>query len=242
MKTLSLLLLVIFLLLSLAGCLPAETPAETQPSTFPSSDPTQPTETTVPSTLPEIPDYFDLMSFVYNGKQPFDAVTVDISSCQLDHLYYYHAKSGKVVPVCDDPVECYSYNTSSFFFVKRDQPNMLYSAPFADLTEQSVIYNSDFGPINRIFTQHIGEYPKTVMLTEGNKRGVMLVLATGETEVFIQQHYIDDSFIADLQEIDGKLTYNRVWFRGKPNQEDRFSDYYYWVDSNTVTEDPTAIG
>lgn len=241
MRKLSLFLLAIFLLQSLTGCLPAGNTDETQLSIIPTINPSQPSETTVPTTLPQEtqPYHSELMVFLYEGKQPFKSVTVDVSQCQLAHLYYYYEKSGEVVPICDEPVACYGDNPSGFYFVKKAEPNKIYSALLTNLAEQFVIYTSDFGPICKIYADDIGAYANILILTVENKRGVLLDLASGETEVFIQQYYIEDTIIEDLVETDGKFTYNRIWFRGKLNKEDALKDYLYFIDSDSIIENPT---
>ena len=218
--------------------LPGNPTDPTSAITAPSTDPTQPSETTVPTTLPQEtqPYYSELMVFLYEGKQPFQSVTVDVSQCQLDHLYYYYEKSGEVVPICDEPVACYGDNPSGFYFVKKAEPNKIYSAPLTNLAEQFVLNTSDFGPVCEIYAGDIGADANVLMLTVDNKRGVLLDLASGETEVFIQQYYIEDTIIGDLLKTDGKWTYNKIWFRGKLHEEDTLKDYFYWIDSDSITE------
>lgn len=183
------------------------------------------------------PPFSEIYVFTYQEKQPLDSVRLDLSQCQRDHLYYCHEESKKVVPICDEPVVCFGYNKSGLYFVKKAEPNKLYRAQNNNLTDQHVAYTSDFGPITNIFTDNNGHPANPVMLTEGNKRGVLFDPNTGGTEVFIQQYYIEDAIIADLARTDWKWTYNKIWFRGKLNEEDTLKDYFYWIDSDSITED-----
>lgn len=186
--------------------------------------------------LPSHPPFEELLTFLYEGKNPFYWVTPDVSGCDSEHLYYYHEKSGKVAPICDEPVLCYNYDNSALYFVKAAEPNKLYRAPLTNLKDQRVIYESDFGAINDIYAEKIGAYINTLMLTEGNKRGVLLDLVTGESEIFIEQYYFELATIEDMQMVDGKRTYNRIWFRGKLNEEDTLKDYLYYIDTGKVIE------
>ncbi len=124
-------------------------------------------------------------------------------------------------------------------FVKEDEPTKLYCAPKNDLSQQRVIYESDFDAINDFVIEELGVYAdKILTLTEGNKRVVMLDLTTGEATAVFECYYIEYAELVGLQEVDGKPYFTRVLFDGKPTENDRNSTYFFWTDSKTITEMP----
>lgn len=250
MKKITALLLVFLMMLIMSACQPAGIPDETAPSTENTAPTSQPTETTLPETMPSEtaptePEFTinDLWIFQYKegyGDQlPF--TFPDTSNCVAGHLYYFfhtNTINSEVQVICDEPVICFNEDNNNLYFVKEAEPTKLYSAPLTDMTQQTVFYESDFGTINDIYAETIGAYENTLVLTEGNKRGVLLDLITGETEVFIEQYYIEVTCIEDMQEVDGKRTYNKIWFRGKPEEDSTQGEYLYYADTGKVIISP----
>lgn len=243
-------LLALLLVLALVACQPAGTLNNTVPSTeatAPSQSaentvPSQSTATTIPATEPGV-DVDDLWIFRYKegyGEQPQLPIP-DMSNCVVGHLYYFIRSNGEhseIQTICDEPVICFGDDNDRLYFVKEAEPTKLYCAPLTDMTQQTVFYESDFGGINDIYAQTIGAYENTLILTEGNKRGVLLDLVTGETEVFIEQYYIEEAIIEDMQEVDGKRTYNKIWFKGKPEKDSEQGAYVYYIDTGKVIVSP----
>ncbi len=232
-------LLPLVLLLSLAACKPALQPGGSMPETQLTQS--GPTETTVNPTVFNAvqPPYSELQIFIYEGKNPSPTGNPDVSGCKEGHLYYYHQKENAVSAICDEPVICFADDNIHLYFIKESAPTKLFCAPQTELSQQEVVYESNFGTINTIWTQELGAYAnKMLVLTVGNKRGVLLDLVTGEATVVIEQYYIQDTSIEGLKEVDGKPSYNKIWFRGKLSENDRLADYFLWPNGSiTKMED-----
>ena len=255
-------LLIIFplvFILALAACRLAtpgnSTPPVTQPTTQPPTQPTtqpatQPTTEPTQQTMPTetLPDTADLLCFIYKKPTP-EQVAADkllgikrpnMSQCVEGRLYgYYYDWSedeiiGKVFAICDESVTCISDINDTLYYVKESEPTALYSVPFSDLAQHTVIYESDFGAINFISTNW--PYLDVLTLTEGNKRGVLLDLSTGEIDVLIEQYYLHSVSVEDMQVVDETRSYNRIWFKGKLSEEDSQKDYLYYIDTGKIIE------
>jgi hypothetical protein len=214
------------------------------------SIPDTPTQTTEPSTQPSqtappetesieweitILRYNEIYTNQYFVQR--EMVPPDLSNCEIDHLYYFYYTDdmvGGVQVICDEPVLAYQTDSHNLYFAKESEPTKLYCAPLTELTQHTVVYESDFGPINWIHTNWPLE--DVLTLTEGNKRGVLLDLTTGEAEVFIEQYYIFDTTIEDMMIVDGMRTYNRIWFIGKLDENNQQKDYLYYIDTGKIIE------
>ena len=144
------------------------------------------------------------------------------------------------VPPTEPDVTQPSVTEKVICFVKEDEPTKLYCAPINDLSQQKVIYESEFGEINYVYVEELGAYAnKVVTLTEGNKRIVLLDIATAEVlVVFDEAYYIKHGFFEGITEVDGKPYCDLILFDGKPTEDDRNSTYFYWVESGTFSEMP----
>lgn len=233
-----LILLPLVLLLALSACTPSpgsgESNPDTQATTTPVTQPsTQPAETTDPALVQ--PPFSELEVFIHGQyDQSFDMY---LTACKKGHLYYYHHETKTVSAICDEPVICYTNDNINFYFVKEAEPTKLYCAPQTDLNQQKVIYESDFGTINDVYPETLGTYAdRVVTLTEGNKRGILLDLTTGEVTVVLEQYYIEKITIEGLKEENGKPAYSKIWFHGKLNEGENLQDYFFWAESGTITK------
>jgi len=243
-------LLALLLLLTLTACRSAtlpdestpETPAISQPTSAPTSEPTQP-EATEPTTTPtepvdNKPSFSDMQIFIYREGSNLPFVPGSLpEECEEGHLYYYYPKESRLGIICDEPVVDFASDQVNFFFVKEAEPTKLYWAPQSDLTLLEVIYETDFGEINDVYTQRGGAYAnKVVTLTEGNKRLAAVDIATAEVLVmFDEVYYIERGSFEGFTEVDGKPSYSLIWFWGQPTEADRYYTWFYWPESGTFT-------
>lgn len=207
----------------------------TEPTVHPTTEPTvQPTEENNSK-----PPFSELITFIYRKDFDYSFELPDfyLSECKEGYLYYFYPGVYKLSAICDEPVVDYTYDNNHMYFVKESEPERLYSVPSTDLSQQTVIYESDFGEINDVYPQGGGVYKdKVVTLTEGNKRMVLLDLTSGEITLTFEACYIENGSFEGLKEVDGKPYCDRIVFNGKPTEADRISTYYYWIESKTFTE------
>lgn len=214
-------------------------PHPTDPTVTTPTDPTDPTEPSTAPTDPVVnkPPFSGMQIFIYREGRDLSYVPgFLLEECKEGHLYYYYPRWSRLGVICDEPVVDFASDEVNFFFVKEAEPTKLYCAPQSDLTLQEVIYETDFGEINDVYTQRGGAYAnKVVTLTEGNKRLVAVDIATAEVLLEFKPYYIKHGSFEGLTEVDGKPSYGRIWFWGQPTEADRYYTWFYWPESGTFT-------
>ncbi len=164
------------------------------------------------------------------------------SATQKDgSLYFKDDAAGELQLVFDGPVVDYGNTYESVVFVKEAEPTKIYAAPITDLTQHKVVYESTAGQINEIYTDTHAYWKDVLQFIEDNKRFVWLDLTKGETEIIMEQYYIEYADPAAIRDgftipIDSWRVYNRFYFRGRLNENEPIKEYLYYVDTGEIRE------
>ena len=156
-------------------------------------------------------------------------------------LYYLDDIKEETHLVFDGPVIAWGNSYESVFFVKEAEPTKIYAAPIADLTQHRVIYESPVGAINFIYTDTYRHWKDVLQFVEGNKRFVWMDLTKGETEVLMEQYYIEKAVLSAPREgfllspAESWRDFRAIWFVGKLNEDEALEEYTYFIDTGKVS-------
>lgn len=168
-------------------------------------------------------------AFVYDPENNSGA---EFTQCVPGYLYYQDEINNKVYFISDEQIASHTTAFGKVFFVKAAEPAKLYVAKLSDLTEHTVVYESDFGAIAKIGQQnHLKN--EALRLIEGDKRFVMLDLTTGAAEIVVELHYIYDADFRFFSKEDTKAPFeswrdaSMLLIIGKENEGDQLEEYIY---------------
>lgn len=150
----------------------------------------------------------------------------DTSGLEIGCLYYLDFETNKFHFVTSDPAIDFASNETHVFFVLQSEPTKIYSAPLEDLSQHTVLYESDFGAINFFFPS-VESFRNVFQIVEGNKRMVILDIQTMETTVVMEQYYIEKASIELHPRAESWRDYDNIYFVGKLNADDNLTEYLY---------------
>lgn len=242
-------LLVALVALMLAACQPSQLGATQTPTTTTPSQTTKQTEnavlpTTVTPTETEqdsfVPGSYGI-PFVYDGSNPVIGITPDLSECVLGYFYYVDMITTEVFFVCDASVSVFNGSDTHIFYVKEEEPNKIYATPLADLAQHTLVYESSVGKINKLAPGARQYYNTALEILVENRRFVWLDLTTGNSEVYMEQYYIETACVETgygrSEKIDGEwclIDSNQIWFVGKLTEDDEIGQYWYFRDTGEI--------
>lgn len=154
-------------------------------------------------------------------------------------LYFKDDATSELQLVFDGPVVDYGNTYESVVFVKEAEPTKIYAAPIADLTQHRVIYESPVGVINNIYTDTYIFWNDVLQFVEGNKRFVWMDLTKGETQVLMEQYYIELAFLNMCRDgfcapTESWQDYRTIHFEGKLSEGEPLKEYTYFIDTGKV--------
>lgn len=160
---------------------------------------------------------------------------------QDGRLYYIDGITDQWHLVFDGPVIDHTNSYNVVFFVKEAELTKIYAAPISDLTQHRVVYESTVGAINDMWSSKSLFWKDELQFVEGNKRFVWLDLAKGETEVLMEQYYLEQANLEGfrcgfIQPIDSWQECLRIYFYGKLNEGEPLKQYVYYIESGKIEE------
>lgn len=177
--------------------------------------------------------------FVFKGESPYMGLNPDISNCEIDYFYCYNEKTGEVTLVCPEPVlnDSMVKTEEALLFVKESDPTKIFSAPWSDLSQHTVVYQSDGAPIHNFYVSYLFPDIPNAVWVEGNKKLIGYNNTTGKLEVLLEQYYIESAY-RNYSLRDGKVTTIYLWFRGKTSEDGPLTEYLYYPDTGELKLDP----
>lgn len=160
---------------------------------------------------------------------------------QDGRLYYIDGITEQWHLVFDGPVIDRANSYNMVFFVKEAEPTKIYAAPISDLTQHRVVYESQIGAINYLFNETHQIWADVLQFVEGNKRFVWLDLTTSETEVLMEQYYLEKAYLEGfrygfISPADSWQEYLRIYFYGKLNEGEPIKQYLYYIETGKIEE------
>ena len=214
---------------------PTEGSEATEPTETPTEQPTQPpTEPTEAPTEPIDPGpHASGDTFVYEGPDTWlSRPNADLSECEEKSLYYVDWLTAEVFLVTSESVTAHCNSDYMVYYVKASEPMRIYGSPKFDLTQNWVVYETDFGEINYVSPGYHQYRNSTLEIVEGNKRFVLHDLATGLSSVKLEMYYIAEAHMGgDPESFDGDVyfvTLDIIWFSGKLDEEEKSGGNYVY--------------
>lgn len=202
----------------------------TEPTTAPTTEPTTP-----PTTESAANPNENILLFWYHGIQPFpymDALP-DVSNCVMDHLYAFDKKTREIRTVCDSPIATFNSDDVCVYYVKAAEPTKIYATPFRTFDRHWLVYESNGGSVSSVFFVPEQFHNQAIQFVVNNKQHVWLDLITGESKVMMEQYYILQANVDTNSPhyhlpVEKWQDYERIYFVGKLNEEDKLNTYYYY--------------
>lgn len=180
--------------------------------------------------------------FVYDGTNPSRGVEPDLSECVLGALYYLDLNTGRTFLICREECSMRSAEGKDIYFVKAAEPEKIYTAAIPDLSQHSVIYESESGPITVRLLYDTWSYKNPILyFVEDNKRFVVLDLVTKEATVLMEQYDITFAYVETVKGGHYTVRVNDlkdmyVYFEGRLQAGGEKRGYLYTVKTGEIQE------
>ena len=177
-----------------------------------------------------------------HGKPSVYLGTADLSECVEGSLYLCKLPWLTVHLICLGPIHIAIDRYDKVFFVKEEEPNKIYSAPLSDITQHTVVYESDSGTIDDIVILVLDFQNEVLQILEDNKRLVLLDLTAGTKEVILEQYYIERAYLDDVVRKGSKTPvadwkeFTRIYFYGKLGEGEPMKQYLYYWETGKIEE------
>jgi len=210
----------------------------TEPAVVPTTAPT--TEQTTPPTAESTVNLSErIITFRYHGKDPGLGWDVDTSQCVVDHLYAFNKNTQKIIVICDSPVVTDNLDENFVYFVKATEPTKIYAVPFTALDQHRVLYETDGGAVTNVFFVTEQFRNQALQFVVDNKQHIWLDFTTGETMVMMEQYYIEHAHVDTTgpiyrEPVEKWQDYERIYFVGKLNENDKLNDYLYYRSTGEI--------
>ena len=206
----------------------------TAPTATPTTEPTTPTTTEPSANLSE-----NIRTFWYHGEHPGLGSDIDTSQCVVDCFYAFDESTQKIITVCNSPIVTYNRDDNFVYFVKVAEPTKIYAAPFDTLDQHRVLYETDGGAVTNVFFVPEQFRNQALQFVVDSKRHIWLDFATGETLVLMEQYYIEHAHVDTTgpiyrEPVKKWQDYERIYFVGKLNENDKLNDYLYYRSTGEI--------